>query len=102
MGDDAFTELSKAGEVSTTNDEVCSIRPQFVEDVASVVRQSIPGFPCAVPCVRSFVVAGNTVFGREQGFSVVFNDAPYGELEICPRIDQGLTAVVKLEFQFAP
>ena len=98
MRDDAFPELAKVGEISAANDQVRAISPQFVENVAGVAGQSVAGFPSGVPRVGVLVVASDAVFGSEQRFTVVLNDAADGEIKVGPRIHEVAIAVV--EFQF--
>ena len=102
MRDDAFPELAEVGEISATDDQVRAVRPQLVESVSGVAGQSIAGLPHRVPRVGGFVVASDAVFGGEQRFAVVLNDASDGEIKVGPRIDQGLGTVVEVEFEFSP
>ena len=102
MRDDAFPELAEVREIGATDDQVRAVRPQFVKDVAGVAGQPVSGFPRGVPRVGVLVVASDTVFGSEQCFPVVLNNASDGEIEVGPRIDQGLGTVVEVEFEFSP
>ena len=102
MRDDAFSELTKVGEISAANDQVCAIGPQLVEDVPCVAGQSVAGFPRGVPRVGVLVVASDAVFGSEQRFAVVLNDAADGEFKVGPRIHEVAIAVVKFQLQLAP
>ena len=102
MGDDAFFELAEIPDICTTQDQVCAVRPHFEEPVPGVARQTVSCFPLGVPCVGGFVVACDTVFGGEQRFAVVLNDASNWEIKVGPRIDQCLGTVVQVEFELAP
>ena len=102
MRDDPLLELAKVVEFCTADDQVGTVGPQFIEDVAGIPWQTVPRLPRAVPCVGDFVVSGDTVFGGEHGFAVVFHDAPYREFEVVPRIDERLTAVVEVQLEFTP
>ena len=98
MRDDAFPKLAEVGEISTADDQVRAVGPQFVEDIPRIAGQAIACLPCGVPGVGGFVVAFDAVLGSEERLPVVFNNASDGEPKVGPGIHEVLATVVKFQF----
>ena len=102
MRNDPLLEAAEVAEASAADHEVVPVGPQFEEPAPSVAGQAVARFPLRVPLVGGFVVAEHAVFGRKQGFTVVFNDASNREVKRGPRVHEGTVGVVEVQFQFAP
>ena len=82
MGDRTVSELTELTDLTTSDNEICAIGPQFVNLVASIAGQARSGGPFCQPLARGFIVPSDAVFSCEHHFAVVFDDFTDWEIKI--------------------